>query len=91
MTAPSHGVGRSNFKFKTDMNDSVSSEIKDNHAIREVQIVLRSPYLEAPCRRAATGSDNVTRARISKQCVTFDHKEFSMDVFTQVCLVNSRV
>ena len=40
MAAPSHGVGRGNFKLKIKKKDYLYSKIKDHHAIRDAQIEL---------------------------------------------------
>ena len=40
MAAPSHGVGRGNFKLKNKKKDYVNSIIKYHHTIRDVRIEL---------------------------------------------------
>ena len=40
MAAPSHRVGRGNFKLKNKLIDNVHKKIKDRQAIRDVRIQL---------------------------------------------------
>ena len=61
MAAPSHGVGRGNFKLENKMTDNVYSKIKDQQAIRDVRIELCKSSFLFSFENAVIGAGTVSK------------------------------
>ena len=80
MAAPSHGVGRGNFKLKFERKDRFYSEIKDNHAIRDVRIDICVICFVCSFKNAVIGAGNVSKVPKRKLFVLLPLKNLNRHI-----------